>query len=102
MWGRGISALSALSLTRGRCGTGGPLCSGLAVGTGKARGLLWQHCESFLAWYRVIVFDFLSRNLCDHGLAVCCKIHQLFLQGTSGHFSQWVTGKDLILLLCAR
>lgn len=40
------------------------------------------------------MFDFLSRNLSDHGLSVCCKAHQLFLQGTSGRFPQHGSGGD--------
>lgn len=40
------------------------------------------------------MFDLLSRNLCDHRLAVCCMVDQLFLQGTSGHFSQHCSGGD--------
>lgn len=43
MWSGGTSALSALSPHTWEVWNP---CSGLAVGTGKARGLLCQHCES--------------------------------------------------------
>lgn len=80
-------------LTHGRCDTGPTRRSGLAVETGKARGLLCQGTVN--PWVvQSYVFDFLNRNLCDHGLSVCCKVDQLFLQGNSGHFSQHGSGGD--------
>lgn len=66
---------------------------GVAQGPTRVLAWLWVQvrrgvcCVRALESLGVIEFDFLSRNLCDHGLSVCSKVDELFLQGTSGHFS---------------
>lgn len=98
-----ISSLCPVPSHVGGVARGAHPCSGLAVGTGKARGLLCQHCESLGG--TVIVFDFLSRNLCDQGLSVCVRyISSSFRAPLAAFHStvQGMTGKGLILLLCLR
>lgn len=91
LWSRGTSALSDLSPHTWEVWHREPTC----VPT-------WQKVQvrfalsalRILGWYRVIVLDFLSRNLCDLRLSVCCVVDQLFLQGTSGHFPQHCSEGD--------
>lgn len=91
LWSRGTSALSDLSPDTWEVWHREPtrVLAWLKVQVRFALSALW-----ILGWYRVIVLDFLSRNLCDLGLSVCCMVDQLFLQGTSGHFSQHCSGND--------
>lgn len=88
-----VSSLGPVPSHVGGVARGAHPRSGLAVGTGKARGLLCQGTVN--PWVvQSYVFGFLNRDLCDHGLSVCCKVDQLFLQGNSGHFSQHGSGGD--------